>query len=137
MIKQWLLKQEGLFLTRHGKTRRRIAGLGFAVRSPSGDSIAEANLPRRYDRFVRCLTYTSVLATWYIRLEIGSLMGRLPNRLPFLLKMRLHLGTDVSCSQHRSLSVSKRAAWYDNSSPVASTSIADGNFFRCSLLPTN
>jgi hypothetical protein len=37
----------------------------------------------------------------------------------------------------RSLAVSKRAAWYDKSSPVASTSRADGNFFRCSLLPTN
>jgi hypothetical protein len=37
----------------------------------------------------------------------------------------------------RSLTVSKRAAWYDKCSPVAATSIADGNFFRCPLLPTN
>src|SRR3989442_2710649 len=40
-------------------------------------------------------------------------------------------------SSRRSLSVSKRAAWYDKSSPVASISIADGNFLRCPLLPTN
>src|SRR5947209_8664969 len=37
----------------------------------------------------------------------------------------------------RSLSVSKRAACYDQGSPVASTSIADAIFLRCPLLSTN
>ncbi len=37
----------------------------------------------------------------------------------------------------RSLTVPKRAAWYDKCSPGASTSIAEGSFFRCPLLPTN
>src|SRR5258708_21099419 len=37
----------------------------------------------------------------------------------------------------RSLSVSKRAACYDEGSPVASTSRADAIFLRCPLLSTN